>query len=250
MSAQLERKAVEAETRVALDRGEFSAFAATYDVDRVQDRIRFGAFENTIARWLASGKRLPVHWAHMGEAENVIGSVDPATMREVAGLGLYVEGKLDLDDSEVARGAWRSMKDNRVALSFGYMTVKSQSRDGLNELLELDLFEISIAPHPANPHTRILEMKSVAALERQQRDLRRRCDQIALEVALGWQPIPRPAEPEAKAAPTEEEIRRRSAELGLPLPPRRTADPDAIRVRARNQMFALLMFSDNGQPDG
>ena len=63
MSAQLERKAVEAETQVANDRGEFSAFAATYVVDRVQDRIRFGAFENTIARWQASGKRLPVHWA-------------------------------------------------------------------------------------------------------------------------------------------------------------------------------------------
>ena len=63
MSVQLERKAVEAETRVAQDRGEFSAFAATYDVDRVQDRIVHGAFENTIARWQASGKRLPVHWA-------------------------------------------------------------------------------------------------------------------------------------------------------------------------------------------
>ena len=102
----------------------------------------------------------------MGEGENVIGSVDPASMREFAGLGLYVEGKLDLDDIEVARGAWRSMKDNRVALSFGYMTVKSQSRDGLNELFELDLYEISIAPSPINPQTRILEMKATAFAER------------------------------------------------------------------------------------
>ena len=62
---------------------------------------------------------MPVHWAHRGEAHNVIGSIDPATMREVASLGLYVEGKLDLEHSGVARQAWRSMKDNRVGLSFG-----------------------------------------------------------------------------------------------------------------------------------
>ena len=102
----------------------------------------------------------------MGEGENVIGSVDPASMREFAGLGLYVEGKLDLDDSEVAREAWRSMKDNRVGLSFGYLTVKSRRRDGYNDLLELDLYEISIAPSPINPQTRILEMKATALAER------------------------------------------------------------------------------------
>jgi hypothetical protein len=53
MTAELEHKAVEATTRVDSDLGEFSALAATYDVDRVKDRIRFGAFEKTIARWQA-----------------------------------------------------------------------------------------------------------------------------------------------------------------------------------------------------
>ncbi len=113
----LEHKAVEAATRTTSDLGEFAAIAATYDVDRVNDRIRFGAFANTIARWQQSGKRVPLHWDHRGEASNVIGSVDPATMQEKAGLGLYVEGKLDVDDSQVAREAWRSMRDDRVSLS-------------------------------------------------------------------------------------------------------------------------------------
>ena len=117
----LEHKVAEAATRATSDLGEFAAIAATYDVDRVNDRIRFGAFENTIARWQQSGKRVPLHWDHRGEASNVIGSVDPATMQEEAGLGLYVEGKLDLDDSQVAREAWRSMRDDRVSLSFGYL---------------------------------------------------------------------------------------------------------------------------------
>ena len=135
MTAGLEHKAVEAQTRVANDLGEFSALAATYDVDRVKDRIRFGAFANTITCWQESGRRVPLHWDHRGEARNVIASADPAAMREIAGAGLYVKGKLDLDDSEVARQAWRSMKDNRVGLSFGYMTVKSQRRAEFNELL-------------------------------------------------------------------------------------------------------------------
>jgi HK97 family phage prohead protease len=220
MSVELEHKAVEATTRVGQDLGQFSAFAATYDVDRVNDRIRFGAFEKTIARWQASGKRIPVHWAHRGEAKDVIGSVHPAKMREVAGLGLYVEGKLDLEDSEVAREAWRSMKDNRVGLSLGYMTIKSQRRDGINELLELDLYEISIAPGEINPGTRFLSLKSAAVIEREQADLRRRCDELALEAALGWEPSPAPApEPAAKALPTSAELRQQAAELGISLPP-------------------------------
>jgi HK97 family phage prohead protease len=234
MTAELEHKAVEAQTHLANDLGEFAAIAATYDVDRVKDRIRFGAVEKTIADWQASGKRVPLHWDHRGDARNVIGSIDPAAMRELAGAGLYVKGKLDLDDSEVAREAWRSMKDNRVALSFGYMTVKSQSRDGINELLELDLYEISIAPHPANPHTRILEMKTMAV---EQRSLRRRCDEVALEAALGWEAIPAFVEPEAKSGPTDAELREQAKALGLPVPlPRK-----GTRERFRDDMFDLLM---------
>jgi HK97 family phage prohead protease len=177
---------------------------------------------------------MPLHWEHRGEAKNVIGLANPASMREVAGLGLYVEGKLDLDHSEVAREAWRSMKDNRVGLSFAYLTVKSQRRDGIKDLLELDLFEISIAPHPANPHTRILEMKSMAV---EQRSLRRRCDEVALEAALGWEPIPPFVEPEAKSGPTDAELREQAKALGLPAPPPRKG----TRERFRDDMFDLLM---------
>jgi HK97 family phage prohead protease len=241
VTPRLEHKAVETTTRVVKDRGEFAAIAATYDVDRVKDRIRHGAFEQTIARWQASGNRLPLHWDHRGEARNVIGSIDPASMREIAGLGLFVKGKLDLDDSEVAREAWRSMKDSRVSLSFGYMVVRDRKRGDIRDLHELDLFEISIVPSPANPQTRILEMKSTAQVEqRELRALRRRCDVVELEVAIGWHPIPAPPEPKAKAVPTLAELRRQAAELGLPVPPPRTRDPAGVRTRAREQMFALL----------
>jgi len=106
-----------------------------------------------------------LHWNHDGAAASVIGWIDPATMRETS-EGLRVSGKLDIDTSETAREAWRSMKNNAMSLSFGYLTVKHRKRsDGINELHELDLFEISIVPAPANPDTRILEMKSLDVVE-------------------------------------------------------------------------------------
>ena len=152
---------VKAATVQATDRGEFSAIAAAWTVDRDGDAIIPGAFARTIQRWQASRKRVPVHWNHRGEAANVIGSIDPASMRETD-EGLYVEGKLDIDTSNVAREAWRSMRNNAMSLSFGYLTSKSRKRgDGITELLELDLFEISIVPGPSNPDTRILEMKAL-----------------------------------------------------------------------------------------
>ena len=108
----MQRLAVKAAVSEVTDLGEFEAIAATYDIDRVRDQIVYGAFAKTIAAWRASGKRLPVHWNHSGEAADIIGAVDPATMREIRGKGLFVKGRLDLQDSEVARDAWRSMKNN------------------------------------------------------------------------------------------------------------------------------------------
>ena len=146
----------------ATDLGHFTAIAATWSVDRDGDQIRRGAFAKSIENWRQSGKVLPFHWNHGGRASDVIGWVDPASLRE-AEEGLYVRGQLDLEDSEVAREAWRSMKNNAVALSFGYMISKSKARsDGVRELLEIDLFEISVVPAPANPDTRFVSLKAAS----------------------------------------------------------------------------------------
>jgi Escherichia/Staphylococcus phage prohead protease len=149
----------------ATDQGRFSAIAAAWSVDREGDQIRRGAFAATIREWQQSGKRLPLHWNHGGSASDVIGWVDPASMRE-ADEGLYVKGQLDLEDSATAKEAWRSMKNNAVSLSFGYLVTKSEDRaDGIRELQAIDLFEVSIVPHPANADTRFVELKSATSRE-------------------------------------------------------------------------------------
>jgi uncharacterized protein len=171
LKALSEGKTVEHSLKAATvthtDQGEFVAIAAAYTVDRQGDIIVPGAFANTIHRWQASGKRMPLHWNHQGDAHNIIGSIDPRSMRET-GEGLEVAGRLDLHESDTAREAWRSMRNNSMSLSFGYVTTKSRKRsDGVQVLEELDLFEISIVPGPANADTRILAMKSMDDDERE-----------------------------------------------------------------------------------
>jgi HK97 family phage prohead protease len=193
--------------------GEFTAIAAAYSVDRGNERIIPGAFKSTITSWQASGKQIPLHWDHSGDPHDIIGTVDPSSMEETE-LGLKVAGRLDLDTSDVAREAWRSMKANRVALSFGYLvTDGGEAKDGVYELKSVDLFEISVTPAPMNPDTRFLALKSVTEMGRGElREelslLRKRLDEIesALEEppptegqdarAQGDQPSPQASDPE------------------------------------------------------
>ena len=142
------------------DQGEFTALAAAYSVDRVNERIVPGAFRDSISRWQGSGKDLPLAWDHSRAGPDIIGSIDPASMRETD-EGLFVRGQLDLEDSELAREAWRSVKRNRVGLSFGYLVgADRKAEDGVKELLELDIFEVTLTSSPANADARVLSAKS------------------------------------------------------------------------------------------
>lgn len=118
---------------------------------------------------------------------------------------------------------------------FGFLGRTGPERqDRTREIVEIDLFEVSLTPAPANPDTRILSFKSTDppdgepepkpepvdpeqqrlrdgfrnemlallgaplpaedVLEREHkqelRELRRRCDRLRLEAALGFDPDP------------------------------------------------------------
>ena len=141
----------------AADRGEFEALAATWDRDREGDVIVPGAFAKSIAEWRSVGRLVPVHWNH--GADEIVGHVDPQSMHETSD-GLEVAGKVDLD-TERGRNVWKLLKANRLAFSFGYMPTKARQRGGTRELLEVDVFEISITASPANNRTRVLAKKSI-----------------------------------------------------------------------------------------
>jgi Escherichia/Staphylococcus phage prohead protease len=143
------------------EQGTFTAIAAAYSVGRVGDRIIKGAFEDTIRRWQAAGRDVPLVWDHGRDARDVIGTVFSSSLEE-RDTGLYVEGQLDLEDSAVAREAWRSVKRGRVSLSFGYLTeAEREGPDGVKELTRLDLMEVTLTSVPANPDAKILSTKNV-----------------------------------------------------------------------------------------
>lgn len=165
MSTALRHKQVDATVDVGSDLGQFTAIASAYSVDRTNERVMPGAFAKTIAMWQASGKALPLAWDHSREAQDIIGSIDPATMRETD-AGLYVEGQLDIEDSELAREAWRSVKANRIGLSFGYLVEDERiAEDGVKELTAVDLFEITLTSTPANPDAKVLSAKSLRPIQ-------------------------------------------------------------------------------------
>jgi Escherichia/Staphylococcus phage prohead protease len=155
----VQRLAVKAASTIT-EQGEFTAIAATYSLDRQNERIEPGAFAQTIAAWQDRGGQIPLHWNHSASPEHIIGTVDPASMREEPNVGLHVRGQLDLADSEVAREAWRSMKNNAIGLSFGYLVTDSHEEDGVRVLTGVDVYEVTLTPVPANADTRVLSMKS------------------------------------------------------------------------------------------
>ena len=81
--------------------------------------------------------------------------------------GLYVEGALDIEHSQLAREAWRLVKAGVVGLSFGFVPTRVKNRDGGGRHLHaVDEFEISLTPAPMNPDARILSMKRLTALDK------------------------------------------------------------------------------------
>ena len=109
------------------------------------DVIRPGAF----AASLTSARDVPLLWQHKSGA--VIGwvehlSEDRRGLRVIAALGT----------GEEARRAARLLEAKRLdGLSFGYRVRRAEKKDGLRELVELDLVEISLVAEPMQPRARV-----------------------------------------------------------------------------------------------
>lgn len=125
----------------------FAGYAARFDLpDRGGDIVRPGAF----AASLAGGKAVPLLWQHrpgcvIGRIERI--AEDKRGLRVVARLG----------EGEDARAAARLLKGRKLdGLSFGYRVRQSgRSAEGLRELTELDLVEVSLVAEPMQPRARV-----------------------------------------------------------------------------------------------
>lgn len=145
-----------ATTETTDDLGEFVALASVFgNVDRGGDVVQPGAFTRSIEDWKGTGRRVPLHYNH--DPDEIIGDIDE--MRETD-EGLEVSGHIDLDE-KLGQKIWKSLKRGRIGFSFGFLTTKSREReDGGKDLLELDVFEVSVTAQPMNNRTRVLSTKS------------------------------------------------------------------------------------------
>lgn len=150
---QLELKAVgDAEA------GVFEGYGSVFGtVDSYNEIVAPGAFAESLADMAAKKRKVPVLWQH--RTGQPIGVYEELREDE---NGLYVRGRLLVDDVALAREAYALLKAEAVSgLSIGYW-VREDSFDDLTRqrtLKRLDLIEVSLVTFPANDDARVESLK-------------------------------------------------------------------------------------------
>lgn len=123
----------------------FAGYAALFDRrDSGRDMIRPGAFARTLAE---RRDPLPLYWQHRPDLR--IGWVETAA--EDA-RGLRVVATIDNPDGVAGLALQRGTV---TGLSFGYRARSSRNDAAGRELLDLELFEVSLVTHPMQHGARV-----------------------------------------------------------------------------------------------
>lgn len=149
---ELQVKAVE-------DDGTFSGYGSIFGVeDSYGEVVQQGAFADSLKEIKAKGRPVPVLWQH--STRDPIGTYEELKEDK---KGLFVKGKLLIDDLPLAKQAHALMKAGAVSgLSIGYLVRESNydEKTKIRTLLKLDLMEISIVTFPAADDARIDAVKA------------------------------------------------------------------------------------------
>lgn len=139
--------------------GEFTGYGSIFGVkDSDSDIVEPGAFTKSLEKWSEKQSLPALLWQH--KHDEPIGIY---TKMQEDESGLYVEGRLLIDDDPVAKRAHAHLKAGSVTgLSIGY-ALKEYDWDKTKDaylLKEIDLWEVSLVTFPANDQARIDEVKS------------------------------------------------------------------------------------------
>lgn len=142
------------------DSGEFEGYGSVFGVkDSDSDIIVPGAFAKSVAAWQEKGRLPALLWQHnMSEPIGIY-----TEMREDE-TGLYLKGRLLIDDDPLAKRAHAHMKAGSLSgLSIGYV-LNDYEYDKQKDafiLKDIDLWEVSLVTFPANDEARISNVKSL-----------------------------------------------------------------------------------------
>lgn len=142
--------------------GEFSGYLSVFNaVDSYREAVMPGAFEDSINKWKAKGRNVPILWQHRSAQP-----IGPFTSLKEDDHGLHVEGRLLVKDVQQSREAHALMKANVISgMSIGYDPIGEEldKDNGVVKLTKIDLWEGSIVTFPANDDARIESVKSILA---------------------------------------------------------------------------------------
>lgn len=176
--------------------GRISGYGAVFgNVDSYGERVQPGAFKSSLAAHKQRGSRLKMLWQH--QAHMPIGVWDIANEDS---KGLYVEGMINLK-TDAGRNAYEHIAAGDVdSLSIGYKEKRVQrDQDGVIDLLELDIYEVSPVTFPANRDATISGHKSQQEIETILRAGGMSKQAARLVVAGGWKALSKGEETDTQA---------------------------------------------------
>lgn len=140
--------------------GEFSGYASVFGVeDGHGDVVVKGAFRKSLADWEKKGRFPALLWQH--KMDEPIGVYTKMVEDD---HGLFVEGRLLIEDDQLAKRAHGHMKAGSLTgISIGYICddwVYDKAL-GVFKLNTIDLWEASLVTFPANDDARVEEVKSI-----------------------------------------------------------------------------------------
>lgn len=139
--------------------GFIEGHASTFDnIDRQDDIIERGAFDDTLTKLKGRGKILPMLWGH--DTRELIGGFPALGMKE-DDKGLAVKGEINLE-TQRGREAFSLAKQGVLtAFSIGFQIIESvMDNDFIRTISGIDLMEISLVSIPANEEATITSVKS------------------------------------------------------------------------------------------
>ncbi|MGP6378957.1 HK97 family phage prohead protease [Yersinia bercovieri] len=144
------------------DSGEFEGYGSVFGVkDSYDDIVVPGAFIKSLNAWRDKNALPAMLWQH--RMDEPIGIY---TEMKEDDVGLFVKGRLLIDDDPLAKRAHAHMKAGSLTgLSIGYM-LKDWEYDRNKEaylLKEVDLWEVSPVTFPSNDEARVSDVKSAFA---------------------------------------------------------------------------------------
>lgn len=144
------------------DAGTISGYFSTYDriPDSYGDIIAPGAFANTIKARKESGHPFPLAWNH--DLDQIIGTVDPEDIKETEKGPLMTASFFSTPLAQEKREIVKSGAVYQFSYAYNVLDwapVELEDGTKANELREIELFEISIVPIPANQRAVMTEVK-------------------------------------------------------------------------------------------